>query len=832
MPNRLFKNEARGCNVSGRRLALRSWRPLRSILCSCALGVLCVALTSCVRLASQSTNIAKGCPYTMTPRPNYPLTTDPGDDRQLTDGVYTSANPIWVHQSTVGWNNVSPVTIVIDLRSVQSIAGIAYSTAAGSAGVEWPRSILVLVSDDGRSYFPVADLADSGAGNAPPGGGYARFRFTAHNLVTHGRYVALIVDHNGPYAFCDEIEVEAGRPEVLHSPLTGPSTTDLEDYFARERTRRSIVRRLSSDLRDARAMLATASIGIEQNRQLARELDRLDASVASTAAPDPRTFRATLPLNDLDAAIYAVRGAIAHAAGQPELSAWPVNPWDFVSPFDKPTVAQTREPVSIAAMNGETRAGALNLSNATSAPVAVTLTIAGLPPDMRGDLQLSEVVWTDTGDLVPVADALLPLSSAQPAIAIPAGMTRQVWIAFSPAGRASRRYHASIEAAAGARAIRTGLELKILDGAFPRRPSLHVGGWDYTNRADMLGVTPDNRALLVDQLHALKVDSPWATSAVLPPGHYDEAGRLLQPPPTAPFDEWIAEWPDASAYHVFVSVSDRFAGAATSETPRFNTAVAQWITFWVKHAASRGVPASRLVLLLVDEPHTPAQHNLIVAWARAIKAAEPAVRLWENPTDPDPDRSRPASLDVVDVIALKTWLMRRQGAPFVDFYRRRSRSGQLAVYGASGPARLLDPYSYYRLQAWICAELGATSSFFWSFADDGGGHSWNEYGTPNTVYSPLFLARNGVTPSKHTEAIREGMEDFEYLTMLAQRVAVLARGDPPRPGLAAARELLSSAPATVLRSPGAEEERWLAAKDRSVADRVRLSIADAIERLR
>jgi len=771
----------------------------------------------------------------MTPRPNYPLTTDPGDDRQLTDGVYTRANPIWVHQSTVGWENASPVTIVIDLGRVQSIGGVTYSTAAGSAGVEWPRSIFVLVSDDGRSYFPVADLAAlRAAGNGPPASGYARFRFAAHNLVTHGRYIALIVDQNGPYAFCDEIEVGAGRPETLQSPLTGQPTTDLEDFFARERTRASITRRLSSDLHDVRTALATSPLAVPQSRQLANELDRLSASIASAPAPDPATFTTTLPLNDLHAAIYAVRGAIAQASARPALTAWPVNPWDFVWPFDQALSTRAGDQVSIAAMNGETRAGALNLSNSTGRPLTVALSVAGLPPEMRRDLHLSEVVWTDTSDLTPVADALLPLSPTKPQVVVPAGMTRQIWIAFSPAGRLSRTYRASLDAAADARAVlHTPIELKVLPGAFPPRPSLHVGGWDYTNRANMLGVTPGNRRLLIDALQALGVDSPWATNAILPAGTYDETGRSVEPPATSAFDEWIAEWPDASAYYVFMSVSDRFGGAALSENPRFRVAVSNWITFWVKHAASRGIPASRLVLLLVDEPHTPAQHGLIAEWARAIKAAEPAVRLWENPTDPDPDRSQPVSLDRVDTIALKSWLMRRQGAPFVAFYRRRGATGQqLAVYGASGPARLLDPYSYYRLQAWLCAELGATSSFFWSFSDDAAGHSWNEYATPAVVYSPLFLARDRVTMSKHSEAIREGTADFEYLTMLRQRVAQIAERDPQRPGLAAARDLLSRAPAMVLGSPGAEEERWLSAKDRSVADRVRLAIADAIERLK
>src|SRR5439155_1167983 len=83
-------------------------------------------------------------------RPNYPLTSDGGDEVQLTDGAYSVGTPLWTRATSVGWVNAAPVTIVIDLGSIQPIAGVSFSTAAGTAGVLWPRSIFVMVSGDGR----------------------------------------------------------------------------------------------------------------------------------------------------------------------------------------------------------------------------------------------------------------------------------------------------------------------------------------------------------------------------------------------------------------------------------------------------------------------------------------------------------------------------------------------------------------------------------------------------------------------------------------------------------------------------------------------------------
>ncbi|HID56382.1 TPA: hypothetical protein EYP37_07620, partial [Candidatus Poribacteria bacterium] len=89
-------------------------------------------------------NIARGKRYTLLPRPNYPYCTDPDDEIQLTDGIYTKGY-FWTQRSTVGWQRAYPVIIILDLGSIQPIGGISYSTAAGTAGGNWP-TIFLLVS--------------------------------------------------------------------------------------------------------------------------------------------------------------------------------------------------------------------------------------------------------------------------------------------------------------------------------------------------------------------------------------------------------------------------------------------------------------------------------------------------------------------------------------------------------------------------------------------------------------------------------------------------------------------------------------------------------------
>ena len=786
-------------------------------------------------LSGPVTNIARGRPYTLAPRPSYPLTSDAGDDIQLTDGAFSVGTPLWTRATAVGWVNAAPVTIVIDLGSIQPIAGVSFSTAAGTAGVLWPRSIFVMVSDDGRQFFSAGDLAAVPGAVDPPSTGYAAFRFVTADLSTHGRYVAFIVDPTGPFTFCDEIEVFAGDPAWLRSTLSGDSTTDLQKFFVDAHMRVSIQRRLAADLGTARTALEASQVSAAVRALSARELDIAESEIGAVPLRQLDSFRAVLPLNATHASIFAVHGLIRQANGLPSLSAWVVNPWDFVRPIDPPpTAADGPGTLSIAAMVGETRSGALNVSNSTGRPMTVILRLSGLPDTAQGsDLRLYESVWTDTRELIPVADALIPLSDGNASFNIPAGMTRQIWFSFTPSDRAPGTSRGVLQATAddGFR-VNVPMELRVLSGRFPEQPRLHLGGWDYTDAEKIYGLTATNREALIRQLQRLKVDSPWATSSAMPFGSYDTLGRLNVLPDTSRFDRWVSRWPGASRYLVFVNAPETLGNVAISDS-RFPTAAAQWIKFWVAHALALGIRPSQLMLLLVDEPRAASQDGRVVIWARAIKAGDPGVRIWENPTYTDPAGSKPQLLDVSDILALKRSLIAQQGAPYVDFYQQRRARGQtLDVFGAAGPARLLDPYTYYRLQAWVCAHVGASGSFFWSFVDDAGGSSWNEYGTTAATYDPLFLSVDAVTSSKHVEAIREGVEDFEYLAMLRDRVDELGRSDPNHAGLSEARTLLENGVTLVLNAPGATEMQWVPDKDRSVAERVRLSVADLLDLLR
>ncbi|HUT90118.1 MAG TPA: hypothetical protein VMY37_11515, partial [Thermoguttaceae bacterium] len=165
-------------------------------------------------------------------------------------------------------------------------------------------------------------------------------------------------------------------------------------------------------------------------------------------------------------------------------------------------------------------------------------------------------------------------------------------------------------------------------------------------------------------------------------------------------------------------------------------------------------------------------------------------------------------------------------------YLDQKRKGkELQSYSCSGPARLLDPYSYYRLQAWHCWHFGATGSFFWAFGDNSGSSSWNEYLTQAGPYTPLFLDDETVTPGKQMEAIRESVEDYECFVMLREAVRRSKAAGRAEAAIAKAERLLASGAEQVLTAEGVDQLRWHEPKDRTKADAVRVEILKTLAQL-
>ena len=741
---------------------------LLALLAGFCLGITCAAARS------QPVNIALGKTVTFSDAPNYSLSNDPDDIRQLTDGQYSrkTDGAIWFEKSTVGWSKVSPLIITIDLGSVQPISGVSYSTAAGQSDVAWPRAIFLAVSDDNKNWRSVGELVQLSHKNGlPPENGYANFRFTTNDLQTKGRYVALGAVHL-PYAFVDEIEVYKGDDAWLERPTTDRSFTDLKDWVQSSMVPALAYRRVQADADYVRVALEKARLSRGQRSTLAA---RLKNTLAAAQKMDtvPPGFKTILPLSEPHRDILAIHGELLAAKGFAPLTLWKQHRYQWLPLLAEPQ-KQRAPQLNISMLRNQFRADAFLLTNAGSTPLTATLQLKNAPRRAQnGWLQVLATQWTDTTQNVPVADALMPLEARDGiySITIPAGMTRKVWLTVDSSKLPAGAYKSTFEVHANGRKSTVPFALNVSSVAM-KKPRLQVWVWDYlTGGSGMNSITASNRAAMQKLMRSHYVDTTWASRNILPipvAADFDEQNQLNKKLDFTAFDDWLASWPDARHYYVFMAVGFEFAGAKMG-TPEFDARVGSWAKVLSAHMQEQGRNPQQLGLMLVDEPTRQDRDIVTAGWAKPINAAAPALTLfdqhiWERPSQKQP----PDTFPLLDVLSIHIPVYYRGGEPMREFVQQLRRIGKrVCLHESSAPVRLYDPQLSYRRLAWRNFSIGGTGEGFWAFADTGGAPtSWTEYSLSRDSYAPVFIDEDDVYTSLHWEAAREGVQDYEELSML------------------------------------------------------------------
>ncbi|NUP99739.1 MAG: hypothetical protein HUU35_07785 [Armatimonadetes bacterium] len=479
-------------------------------------------------------------------------------------------------------------------------------------------------------------------------------------------------------------------------------------------------------------------------------------------------------------------------------------------------------------LRGEVRSTALDLTNASDQGLALPLRVTGLQLPAEA-LSVHELVYTATQQGGSTASALPEAKRTANGweIDLPAGATRQIWLMVDSGKLAAGQQQGQVVVQpAGGSAVTVPFRLRVSTVAMPARPSLSLGGWDYTDTSTY-GVTDANRQQVVEFLKRYHVDTPWATGRAMPFGKHAADGTMTEPPDTKYTDAWLDRWQGARQYAVFNAFPE-----VLPDTPAAKKRVTEWINFWVGHLKTKGIEPRQLLLLLFDEPHEARSDQVIISYARVIKAAQSEVSIFNDPTYRDPRQATKEMLDLSDILCPNRPMWIENRAAFEAVYPGRRAAGQrLALYSCSGPVRLLDPYSYHRVQGWEAFRLDADGMYYWAFGDNGGHSAWNELAAPGTCYSPAFIGPEGIVTSRQMEAIREGIYDYEYLTLLRAAVAAADKANRQDAAAKAARKLLEEAPGRVLGAAGMNSIEWSTPKDRDLADRVRIEIIEALEKL-
>ncbi|MBU1735308.1 MAG: discoidin domain-containing protein [Verrucomicrobia bacterium] len=516
---------------------------------------LCLALADFI---PPGTNIALKKSYSWNVEPSYKLGLDPeGDKTHLTDGVYVPGCG-WTDKRTVGWDyRQAPVEITIDLGEVKPIAGISYSTAAGSACITWPVNIIVLTSDDGKEFYFAGDLTMLALHNAPvPVVG--AYRYATDRLATRGRYVRLVIVAL-QYIFCDEIEIYRGDDGLLKGPRRDKPFTGVDAYIKEYATTLGVQKRILQDISELRQRLTASDVAADRKSSAFKALDELAILTPTVQVDDPLTFRCIFPFGDIHQRVYAQNRFLLQSAGVTNISIRTGDRWKPLSPFDIP--AGGAPEINIRMMRGEYRAAVVNITNPTSNQVDIAMRFEGLPGTTAPYwIEPHEVLFMDSQYGRVLADALMPIPAQHgdryeltlPAgmtklfrffgyfrdsyelrlppgmakyagrylarvelykLALPAGMTKQVWLRFAPPARMNPGdYKGRLLINAGSVCQTVPLNIYISRLEFPVQPRLTQLWCDYTDGIsyDFKALGEDSLPLAVSNLQKYFVDQTWA----------------------------------------------------------------------------------------------------------------------------------------------------------------------------------------------------------------------------------------------------------------------------------------------------------------------------------
>ena len=748
-------------------------------------------------LTPAGTNIALGKKYTFnktTQTTAFRPTQGSAPAAQLTDGKYGDGE-------TAGWFRQAVVSVTIDLGQIEPIAGISYSSAIS---VAWPVAISLFTSDNGKEFYYVGDVIRLSAKRGVPGEGHSTHRYIAEGLATKGRYVRLMIRAGqGANTRCDEIEVYRGSGQQLEQERAGKPLTEMKDMEAFSVgmvTDAGARIRLRQDLAAMRRRVESSKLRPGVKSAALRQLTALAPQINSLPRIEAKGFRAIVPMNDLHARIMQVNASMLRAQGLPAVCIWKKNRWDRLGACEGPLdLRKTRPPIDVAMMNKEYRSEAFNITNASNEPLTAVVRIEGLPGGANPDyVSVHQVEFVDTIKKVFVADAL-PLATKTKegfAISVPAGMTRQVWLTFHPTDLVPQKHSGVIRVRPGesSREIQLPLTLHVFDFTFPEQPTLSLFMFEFSNNP--LGDFFPHA--IIGDLRAHFVDVAVGNNDVVPgvkPSDMDDEGNLLAAPDFSRFDDWIKLWQGKGIQDYIVSFHGSrkdFAGKRIG-TRAFHRAVSQWAKAWGDHIRTLGLKPGQVAVSIFDEPQKAEHAQRIVHWAKAIKAGTSEIHIWVDPVHTAKwyDEA-PEAFEICDILCpnLATYVGGLPRSANI-FGSLQTKGKKLWFYQASGPVRLMDPYYYNRLSSWYCFKYGATGNGFWSYVDTGWAKSaWNMYRAAYAGFTPVYLSETDVTSGKHWEAVREGIEDFEYLCMLRGRIEQLQAKPEAAAALAKAKQVL------------------------------------------
>jgi hypothetical protein len=706
---------------------------------------------------SIATNVAFQSNYSLIPNPDYNLTADVLDFKQLTDGVVGKS---WWYDAyrdkTVGWWNATLIDITIDLDSSKNVGEVLiHTTGGGKAGVEYPVYVLGLASNDGLNYS-LENIFEA-KGWVFSKQGFAEAKVIQMPFNAKCRYVKLLIRPYDKSFFSDEIEVTASDVECTQ-PL-GPVLANNEavDYYVR-------LKQLVANAEALRQRLVSTDL------EIGNQLEKLEAFQLeiSNFQNEPG---ATLRLSSLEALFCKIRAEFLQVKYNV--------PW-YISSSDIRELVRYRDvagPATAGAClnmylwQGENALAAFKITNSSLQDMQFKLALSPLknnddylPSEPFVVLRRAFYVYSHNTELF--ADPLVLQGTKL--FAVKPGETVQIVIEFNSKGLDAGLYSSAVYVNSSGGTGKKGevipLAVEVSEQVFPEKIDFMTCTWDYiTDRTAFTCDIYDVASADLNRHHA-NVSVIYSQYFVKP---VPDANAGVKPVGISPrFKEELDLRKHADFFLLFFGFSGArgdISGKAKYfgddfESGKWERNFAVYIADIASYMKQLGYDYSDYAIYAFDEYIGP---NFIRV-AKIIREVNPEIQIYANAVGGGIEDVRKAKglIDIwcppLGAIAKDKVLLEEIKSYGCDLWSYGSLSK--TAY-ANGKLDLLAPIK--------AAALGIDGAGFWAYTDwrKGGGGQFNDYdirgygAVYDGRYAPKDCIYEPIVPSIRWELWREAVED-------------------------------------------------------------------------
>ena len=376
---------------------------------------------------------------------------------------------------------------------------------------------------------------------------------------------------------------------------------------------------------------------------------------------------------------------------------------------------------------------------------------------------------------------------------LPAGETHGFWVdLYAPADAKAGAYRGAYKVtAAGGQAVEVPVAVTVWDFALPPVPTMRtcfgspaprMRGY-YKERAKA-GQEPEpaDWNAVDDQCNELlarhRINAVPPAGTLVPQEQPD--GSFVIPPDQVMFLRMFAD-----NYHIN-AFQTAHPSSAVKDPDEERERLLAWLKVYDWAATQIGRPQVLFYTYLKDEPNDQEAYNYVKSWGKPIYEARGAVKVLVT------EQGKPQNPDWGDLIgAVDIW------CPLFPLFREdyegdRYMLNREPVWAytalcqeAPTPWWHIDwPLLNYRVPAWIAWQTSITGLLYWggmaywkevddpwtdpwTYGHGKGGQKGTVYNGEGTlVYPGRPCGFDGVVPSLRLKALRDGIEDYEYLAIL------------------------------------------------------------------